>query len=316
MLQIASASVVGRDHIGPGKNNQDAVCVERYDKDVIAVVCDGCGSSAHSEVGAKIGAKLIASAMERRLRLSWDVIDEARRTGGPRETTDLVNAFLERVQADVLAQIRVLANAMGDSLTAVVQDCFLFTVVGAVVTPEIVFVFGCGDGVAILNGLDLKIGLTDGTNAPPYIGYHLVGQGRGGLTMKAVLQGGEFDNLVIATDGLEALMANPDAKIPGKTETVGLVSRLWEDDKLFANQDALRRFLALANRTVETHDWKAQAVRREHGLLKDDTSLVVIRRNGNEVPAGSLRCWACREPVDSAERSCPYCGETPRKKGS
>lgn len=280
-LQVASASVIGRDHIGPGKNNQDAVCVERSDKDVIAVVCDGCGSSAHSEVGAKIGARLIASSLARRLRLSWELLDEGFRASG-KAGVDGVNTILKRVQEDVLAQIRVLANGMGDSLTSVIQDHFLFTVVGAAVMPEYAFVFTCGDGVAILNGLDLKIGLTDGTNAPPYLGYHVVGQGRDGLAAKALIHGDEFSSLVIATDGLEGLRADPEARLPGKTEKVGPVSRLWEDDKLFANPDALRRFLFLANKPSEVFDWKAQTVKREHGLLKDDTSLVVIRRKQQE----------------------------------
>lgn len=277
-FQVASASVIGRDHIAPGKNSQDAFCVDRHDKDVIAVVCDGCGSSAHSEVGAKIGARLIAATVAKRLRLAWGTVDDPVRAGHGQTALAAVDAVLLRVQDDVLAQLRVLANAMGDSLTAMVQDHFLFTVVGAVVTPEFAFVFGCGDGVAILNGLDLKIGLTDDTNAPPYIGYHLVGQGRDGLKAKALIHGDEFQSLVIATDGLDGLRSNPEACLPGKDEKVGLVSRLWEDGRFFSNQDALRRFLALANRSVETADWKAQVMKREHGLLKDDTTVVVIRR--------------------------------------
>lgn len=276
MIDVASASIIGRDHVAPGKNNQDAVHVAQDSRITVAVVCDGCGSGSHSEVGAKLGARLVAMEVGRLLGDHVDLIETA-------ETSALrvksVNYILKRAQDNVLAQLRVLANAMGESLTATVQDYLLFTIVGAAISPEFTFTFGCGDGVAILNGLDLKIGLTDGTNAPPYLGYHLVGQGRGDLEVKALIPTSEFQSLVIATDGLEGLHADPEARLPGKTEKVGLVSRLWEDDKLFANPDALRRFLFLANKPSEVFDWKAQTVKREHGLLKDDTSLVVIRRS-------------------------------------
>ncbi len=274
-FQIASASVLGRDHVGPGKNNQDAVWVAQDSGIILAVVCDGCGSGAHSEVGAKIGARLVAAEVG---NLVGDHADLLATADSPAVMIAAVNHVLRRAQDNVMAQLRVLANAMGERLTATVQDYFLFTVVGAAVSSKFTFVFGCGDGVAILNGLDLKLGLTDGTNAPPYLGYHLVGQGRGGLEAKAVIPTPELTSLVVASDGLEGLLADPEARFPGKPEKVGLVSRLWEDDKLFANPDALRRFLVLANRTSEVYDWKAQTVKREHGLLKDDTSLVVVRR--------------------------------------
>lgn len=279
-LQIASASVLGRDHVGPGKNNQDAVWVAQDSGIILAVVCDGCGSGAHSEVGAKIGARLVASEVG---SLVGDHADLLATADSPAVMIAAVNHVLRRAQDNVMAQLRVLANAMGERLTATVQDYFLFTVVGAAVSPKFTFVFGCGDGVAILNGLDLKLGLTDGTNAPPYIGYHLVGQGRGGLEAKGVIPTAELASLVVASDGLDGLLADPEARLPGKTEKVGPVSRLWEDDKLFANPDALRRFLFLANKPSEVYDWKAQAVRREHGLLKDDTSVVVIRRTPKEM---------------------------------
>lgn len=278
-FQIASASVLGRDHVGPGKNNQDAVWVAQDSGIILAVVCDGCGSGAHSEVGAKIGARLVAAEVG---NLVGDHADLLATADSPAVMIAAVNHVLRRAQDNVMAQLRVLANAMGERLTATVQDYFLFTVVGTAVSPKFTFVFGCGDGVAILNGLDLKLGLTDGTNAPPYLGYHLVGQGRGGLEAKAVIPTSELVSLVVASDGLEGLLADPEAKLPGKSDKVGLASRLWEDDKLFANPDALRRFLVLANRTSEVYDWKAQTVKREHGLLKDDTSLVVIRRKPQE----------------------------------
>ena len=64
-FEIAVGTVIGRDHRVSGKNNQDAFCCLMADHLIVAVVCDGCGSSPHSEVGAKIGAKIIAAEILR-----------------------------------------------------------------------------------------------------------------------------------------------------------------------------------------------------------------------------------------------------------
>lgn len=56
-----AASVAGRAHRRLGKNNQDAAAVSHGDGFTVAVVCDGCSSGAASEVGAKLGARFLAT---------------------------------------------------------------------------------------------------------------------------------------------------------------------------------------------------------------------------------------------------------------
>ena len=51
---INSASIIGRDHELTKKNKQDFVCSFVSDNFVIGVVCDGCGESQYSEVGASL----------------------------------------------------------------------------------------------------------------------------------------------------------------------------------------------------------------------------------------------------------------------
>ena len=277
-LQIASASVLGRDHVGPGKNNQDALHVVSDHGTIIAVVCDGCGSGAHSEVGAKIGARLVCESISRHM---WFAFKDA--AGDP----TLIDRALERVRLDVLAQIRVLANAMGGSFSGVVQDYFLFTIIGAIVNDCFAVTFSIGDGVVYRDGERVEIWKSE-YNAPPYVAYALV-ETTGGETqfVKDVhvphfvvhgIQAGGFSSLLIGTDGAEALIAASEQRMPGRQDSVGPIESLWTDDRFFQNKDALRRHLVLVNREHQRIDWKQQVVHKEHGLLKDDASLVVIRR--------------------------------------
>ena len=59
-FQLAFATVAGRMHHLSGRNNQDAYAWTQGPGGLIAVVCDGCGSGPHSEVGAQVGARLVA----------------------------------------------------------------------------------------------------------------------------------------------------------------------------------------------------------------------------------------------------------------
>src|SRR5437773_2755457 len=122
LFDVAAGSVTGRDHVLAGRNNQDAYHWACLPHTVMAVVCDGCGSGKHSEVGAQIGARLIVEAMTRALP-------------GPSHT------FWHRVRHDTLAQLRCLAEQLGGSFTYTVQDYLLFTVVGVLVTPWRAFCF-------------------------------------------------------------------------------------------------------------------------------------------------------------------------------
>jgi len=57
-FDIAAASVIGREHARAGRNNQDALSLLAQGEVLAAVVADGCGSGAHSEVGAQIAQRI------------------------------------------------------------------------------------------------------------------------------------------------------------------------------------------------------------------------------------------------------------------
>jgi hypothetical protein len=127
-FEIAGGTVTGQAHVAAGRNNQDAFSWEMTGEGLVAVVCDGCGSAPHSEVGAKLGAQLITRAAARRLALESDPAK-----------------LLEQVRREVLGRLRLLAiggsgdrpsSSGGEPFARAVLDYLLFTVVGALVTPR------------------------------------------------------------------------------------------------------------------------------------------------------------------------------------
>ena len=76
-FEIASGTVPGRNHVGRnglliGQNNQDGMTILTEPNALIAVVTDGCGSQGQSEVGARLGARLLANEIAARMRRSGD----------------------------------------------------------------------------------------------------------------------------------------------------------------------------------------------------------------------------------------------------
>jgi hypothetical protein len=259
---IAGGSVTGRAHVAAGRNNQDAFCWASDADGLVAVVCDGCSSGPHSEVGAQVGSRLLAQAATRLLRSSLDVAD-----------------LLEQIRQDVLASLRVLARDMSvdvASFSRRVADHFLFTIVGVVITARGATTFSLGDGLVVINGERTQLGPFP-NNEPPYLGYALLPGtlNRGAsedLSFKVhrSMAPNEVQSLVLGTDGAVELEAVAERPIQGREEVVGPLSQFWRDDRFFRNPDMVRRRLAVLNRAPRG------------GLLSDDTTLVVIRRKAAE----------------------------------
>jgi hypothetical protein len=263
-FEIACGSIIGQDHLSDGKNNQDACDVRTSDEAIIAVVCDGCGCGAHSEVGAHVGARLVSHTMGRYLQ---------RFSATP-------HLLLERVQQDVLAHLRVLALNMGESLSQTVSDFFLFTVVGVFITSERAAVFSLGDGVFAVNGDITRIGPFP-NNEPPYLAYDLAStdcRSEWKFQVHRLMPADEVQSILIGTDGVADFEKVAESNVPGKSEKVGALSQFWGDERYFRNRDAVRRKLAAVNRSATRTDWEARRTVKESGLLPDDTTLVVIRR--------------------------------------
>jgi hypothetical protein len=220
-FQIAGGSVAGADHIRAARNSHDAFGWAMTERAVIAVVCDGCGSAPHSEVGAKLGARLA-------VRTIADHVDDF--DGGA--------SGWPEIERDFIGRLRLIADQTGGA-----YDFFLFTLVAAVITAEATSIAAAGDGVAMINGVAVPFpAVVD--NAPPYLGYALLGEPPAALQPLAAMPTPAVQNLLIATDGAAHL---------------GALAPFWTDDRYFRNPDALRRALFISKGP-------------------DDTTVVSIRR--------------------------------------
>lgn len=264
-FELASGSAIGREHVRVGKNNQDASCWRVTEQGVIAVVCDGCGSGTHSEVGAKLGARLLVEILQRAL-----VSDR------PLEPETMG----QTLQQALLAQLRPVAEALGGDRTQTVHDYLLFTIAGVVITPVMASIFTLGDGVIAINNEVIHLGPFV-NNAPPYLAYGLFEKTVSDALQIKVLQTlptDQVQSLLLGTDGVADLVAVAGEPLPGRSELVGDIDQFWQDDRYFRNPDQVRRRLTLINREVSTFHAPSQQWLRQPGLLPDDTTLIAIRR--------------------------------------
>jgi hypothetical protein len=77
LIEVASGTVTGRDHtfggnLVLGKPNQDAIATAWTENAFVAVLCDGCSSGEHSEVGAQLICRLLLSEIVHQMNTTWD----------------------------------------------------------------------------------------------------------------------------------------------------------------------------------------------------------------------------------------------------
>ncbi len=269
-FEVASGSVRGRDHRETDKNNQDGFYIASACDALCAVVTDGCGSGKYSEVGAKIGARLVTEAIMREIEQS------IRRGIIPKPVN-------EKVRQNVIAQLRVLINAMGASISEVVNEYFLFTVIGFLILPWETYIFSIGDGVFIKNGNIVSLAFPN--NAPPYLSYEITGSFlKESLQFKIheVAPTEDVESILIGTDGVGDLILAEVKNISGKVELVGNINQFFKEDKFFKNPDMIRRRLSLINRDAVKYERDQHGriidIKKEFGLLPDDTTIVAVRR--------------------------------------
>lgn len=182
---------------------------------------------------------------------------------------------LDVVREEVLASLTQIANLFNGRRSEFVNDYLLFTCVVAYVTSHLATFFAIGDGYLEVNGNAIPLGPFP-ENAPPYIAYGLAHTSLDPELLKfrihLTMPTDELDSFVIGTDGLCDYARVCDENVPGKDERVGPVSRFYEEDRFFRNPDMVRRRLTLVGRDASSEAGV------QHGLLPDDTTLIVGRR--------------------------------------
>jgi len=252
-FEYASGSIIGRNHVLASKNNQDAYRIVRREQYIVAVVCDGCGSGKHSEVGAKLGARMVIDAIA-------GLLNQDSAISEPDFWNVLKINLLQKLK-DFVA----IANEDQETVTEFVNDYLLFTIVGVVITPSETVTFSMGDGAIALNGKFYQIPAYP-DNAPPYLAYGLYRPDAVSFEIRDRIATSELESILIATDGIDDLIVVEEVK------------QFWQEDRYFKNPDAIRRKLAMLNREEVKPDWNRKELIKRSGVLSDDTSLVVMRR--------------------------------------
>jgi len=86
-----------------------------------------------------------------------------------------------------------------------VNDYFLFTIVGALITSQQTVTFSMGDGAIAINGELHQIPAYP-DNAPPYLAYGLYKPDAVNFEIRDRLPTSELNYLLIATDGIDDLV--------------------------------------------------------------------------------------------------------------
>jgi len=265
-MDTISADVTGSRHLRAGRNGQDAAATWCADERAAIVVCDGCGSGASSEVGARLGAGMWIRAVSRRL-VEIGNIDEL---------------DWQAVRAEVTDQLASIARQLPGEP---VRECLLFTIVSAAVVGESVSVWVLGDGVYALDGEVHVVG-PFANNEPPYLGYDLVGDPREARCVR-----GQAREVVVATDGV----IDDDSRLP--IDLAGVV------EVGFRHPDGLRRQLSVLARAEERIDWEARRVVRTPARLQDDCAIAAARIAGFTVRAPDGTARAADRTVRSSDRT-------------
>ena len=249
-IRGAAAAVTGARHLRAARNGQDAAAVWLGDDAGAVVVCDGCGSGASSEVGARLGARLVVAALARRLA--------AGASPACRDTWEAVR--LEVIGA--LEDLVRVAVGEGDAAAraAFIEEHLLFTIVAAAVRGGEAAVWALGDGAYTVEARTRELG-PFADNQPPYLAYDLVGMPQ--TAEHEVIDAAVAGAVIVATDGVAE---------------VGL--DVFGVEACLAHPDALRRRLAVLARSGEQIDWGAKRVVRTPALLQDDGAVAILAWRG------------------------------------
>ncbi|EKE30038.1 MAG: hypothetical protein ACD_2C00053G0004 [uncultured bacterium (gcode 4)] len=277
-FEFAQGSMTGREHRRVGKNNQDACEVIMGDDFIIATVCDGCSDAKASEVGANLICRMLNARMAENIQRLADELALAE------NAEKVIGNYLENLRVACIDDIIAVCMKLNANYLVGIKDFFLSTVVSVIVTREIAFIACIGDGVIVVNGEPYQIGPFP-DNEPPYIAYGAVDPAKVRVAKELyrfnlvkILPSADLNSVLIGSDGVEDIISHEFSNIPGKDENVGNISQFWDNPKFFSNVSLLSRKLNLFNTDSMRIDWETKRIKREPGLLPDDTTMVVVRR--------------------------------------
>jgi hypothetical protein len=253
---FASGSVMGSYHKSIDKNNQDSRILIRRHNYAIGIVTDGCGSSDHSEVGARLGADMIAANIANSVNISSYI--------------DKPNPWISDIVHNCCSELETLYEDYHIDKTDL-----LFTVAGFVITPTYSYFFCYGDGLVFIDGnWDI---ITSPQNYPEYPIYRVVDGKEPIPQFFRTVSTKSLYSFAVGTDGLTDLkLASVKEKVyPGTTNPVESWSDLLFDSQNFNSKNCLQNKLQKLNAHKITLDREKGRINKHPGLLSDDTTVIV-----------------------------------------
>ncbi len=247
---VTSGSIIGSAHRTRYKNNQDALYMRQKSDTLCAVVCDGCSQSKRSEIGAGLVSRYIVNQC---LNLFSPKLNDITLS----ECENNLRALKERT----LLFIADTIEDIGYELNIGIQEMFLFTVLCIVMNNSYTLIFNAGDGSYVINDVFHRI---EQENKPQYITYGLIkGVESPSFQIQALMKTQEVNNLMLCSDGVDYLLQNPKRRLKDGKQCGGY-KQFLEDGRYNYNLSLLQKRLVVLGGI--------------NGVLKDDTSIILIRR--------------------------------------
>jgi hypothetical protein len=253
---FASGSVMGSYHKSIDKNNQDSRILIRRHNYAIGIVTDGCGSSDHSEVGARLGADMIAANITNSVNTP--------------SYTEKPNQWISGIIYNCCMDLYAFYESYD-----IDETDLLFTVVGFVLTPTYSHFFCYGDGLVFIDGnWDI---ITSPGNYPEYPIYRVLKAKDAEPQFFRTVPTKGLYSFAVGTDGLNDLkLASVKEKVyPGTTNPVESWSDLLFDPQNFDQKSCLQNKLQKLNAHKITLDREKGRINKHPGLLSDDTTVIV-----------------------------------------
>jgi hypothetical protein len=230
-FEIRAGSVIGSEHVFRQANCQDKYRYLEIEADgqsyLIGVVCDGCSSGRHSEIGAALLAEFLVHEAARQLKVGQPVEQI------PTELYRQTLSFLQNLSRLVLGQAPTDLEKSG-----FVGAYLLATVLGFIIGPEKTVIFTAGDGLLIIND---QLTVLDESNAPTYPAYGLLDphQLDDGIPTRTdfdlqILDTAQLARLAIWTDGFNPALSGLIWQLGGPCSLQRQLN-VWSNQKLFSD---------------------------------------------------------------------------------
>lgn len=274
--------LIGTTHVKLGYNCQDyrSTYVDPENNFSIFIVSDGCGSGKNSEFGSYYGSELLKNLIVKELKNQLCFNPKF----------EINDAFISAIsykfkqELEDISLLKQFKRSSYESLKEFVYDSLLFTIIGAIIVNETLYIFHLGDGYYAVNGTLIEI-TSPIKNTPEYFSYNLLSTVPTQplyyeFILSEIIPLSEVEHFLLATDGLREFIRCEKYLIPMETESVGNLLDLY-DDYYFKNETALQRKLNKINTPAvllrRDNNGNIIKIDKNGGLITDDLAIILIR---------------------------------------